>query len=406
MALLTSPLRLCRERMVDSSVSAIEFNFHSSPEAAVFQLDWLPVYGRKTYLKALQNGTGEAGYFQFPEVRVDGEVVALGCFQELHLTRDEFFQLGQWFPNERGLVQRLENTFKSIISKRDGVMKILVAGNCQISGPYGLFFHPDFPLSKRAEVWTTLLKRLASDFGPYSIVLVKDISEDGPEYTGFSRLSDYNETRALPVMQMEIQHDWTRFEDYLQAMSAKYRIRAKAALKKGQELDVQLWGRAEVEQNAGRIMELYEQVFAKAQFRLRKVDIAYFLSLFHLEPDFRFRVWLHKGVLVGFSTLLVNGKQGDAHLIGLDYASNKQFSLYLNMLYHYVHDAIEMKLRVLDLGRTAMEIKSSVGAVPVNYPVFVKLKNPVLNSLACMLAGKSEPEPWVQRHPFRLDNAG
>lgn len=405
MALLTSPLRLCRERMVDSSALAVEFRFHSNPENPVFQLDWLPVYGRMTYLSALQRGTGEAGHFQFPEVRMDGEVVAVGCFQELHLKRDEFFELGQWFPNERGLVQRLENTFKSIISKRDGVMKILVAGNCQISGPYGLFFHPDFPLSRRAGVWTSLLKRLAADAGPYSIVLVKDITEDGPEYAAFSRQSDYNETRALPVMQMEIQPDWTRFEDYLQAMSAKYRIRAKAALKKGQELEVKLWGRAEVEQHATRIMELYEQVFTKAQFRLRKVDIAYFLSLFDLEPDFRFRVWLHKGIPVGFSTLLVNGKQGDAHLVGLDYASNRQFSLYLNMLYQYVSDAIDLRLRVLDLGRTAMEIKSSVGAVPVNYPVFVKLKNPVLNSLACMLAGKSEPEPWVQRHPFRDENA-
>lgn len=403
MALFTSSLRLCRERSAGSLSSAMQLLIHDSPDSPVFQAGWLPVYGRSTYLRALQQGSGPDSHFVFPEIRVDGEVVALGCFQELHLSREAFFELGQWFPNESGLIQRLEHAFKGLISKREGVMKILVAGNCQISGPYGLFFHPDFPLSLRAELWSALLRRLSADAGTYSITLIKDIPEQGADYKVFSNAGDFNETRALPVMKMEIQPEWQRFDDYLKALSAKYRIRAKAALKKGQPLELQLWGRAELSQHGERIMELYEQVFARAQFRLRKIDLSYFLSLFDLDPDFRFRVWLHQGKPVGFSTLLLNGKQADAHLVGIDYEANKSFSLYLNILYQYVSDAIELRMRTLDLGRTAMEIKSSVGAVPVNYPVFVKLKNPLLNSLACLLAGKSDPEPWIQRHPFRQE---
>ncbi len=403
MAFFTSSLRLCRERNAGSLSSAMQLLIHDSPESPVFEADWLPIYGRSNYLNALQLGSGGDSYFLFPEIRVDGEVIALGCFQELHLSREAFFELGQWFPNERGLIQRMENTFKSLISKREGLIKILVAGNCQISGPYGLFFHPNFPLSLRAEVWASLLGRLSADAGTYSITLIKDIPELGADYRVFSNLSDFNETRALPVMKMEIKHDWQQFDDYLKALSAKYRIQAKAALKKGLQLEHQLWGKAEVAQHGERIMELYEQVFARAQFRLRKVDLSYFLSLFDLGPDYRFHVWLHQGQPVGFSTLLLNGKQADAHLVGIDYEANKSFSLYLNILYQYINDAIVLRTRTLDLGRTAMEIKSSVGAVPVNYPVFVKLKNPLLNSLACLLAGKSETEPWVQRHPFRQE---
>jgi hypothetical protein len=99
--------------------------------------------------------------------------------------------------------------------------------------------------------------------------------------------------------------------------------------------------------------------------------------------------------------MIMDYDRADAHLIGLNYETNKSHSLYLNMLYQYVEDSISAQVKVLDLGRTAMEIKSTVGAIPVDLSVYLKLKNPLLNGLACMLAGSSSSEAWVQRHPFK-----
>jgi hypothetical protein len=51
-----------------------------------------------------------------------------------------------------------------------------------------------------------------------------------------------------------------------------------------------------------------------------------------------------------------------------------------------------------------MEIKSTVGAVPVEFQPLVKIRNTILSGLTCVLMENSSPEPWIQRHPFREES--
>jgi predicted N-acyltransferase len=237
---------------------------------------------------------------------------------------------------------------------------------------------------------------------PYSILLVKDLNGKSDQMDLLWRRDNFTSTQALPVMQMQIMSQWESFSDYIAAMGSKYRIRAKAARKKGRELVVQRWNTQQVAENINEIMNLYQQVYQRARFRLQKVNEEYFINLSMMESDkFIFNAWLENGQLVGFSTMFLDQKRADAHLIGLNYDTNKSHSLYLNMLYQYVEDAILSRVELLDLGRTAMEIKSTVGAIPIDLSVYLKLKNPLLNGLACMMAGNTVPENWIQRHPFR-----
>jgi len=122
-----------------------------------------------------------------------------------------------------------------------------------------------------------------------------------------------------------------------------------------------------------------------------------------LGEHFQFKVYLNNDVLIGFTTFFIGENQSDAHLIGIDYSANKQFSLYQNMLYDYIEEGIKVQTKSIDFGRTAMEIKSTIGAVPVESQVLVKMRNPLLNGLACLLMDSSAPVPWIQRHPFRED---
>ena len=91
----------------------------------------------------------------------------------------------------------------------------------------------------------------------------------------------------------------------------------------------------------------------------------------------------------------------DAHLIGMDYAYNRSHSLYLNMIYRYIQVALELGVKFVDFGRTAMEIKSTAGAIPQELDVLIRLKSVVGNKLAKRLSTKIKSEDWIQRHPFK-----
>ena len=54
----------------------------------------------------------------------------------------------------------------------------------------------------------------------------------------------------------------------------------------------------------------------------------------------------------------------DAHFIGIDYSKNKEFAIYPRILNDYVRLGIETKSNQINLGRTASEIKSTLGAKP------------------------------------------
>ena len=85
--------------------------------------------------------------------------------------------------------------------------------------------------------------------------------------------------------------------------------------------------------------------------------------------------------LVGFLTALVNKNALDAHFIGLDYELNKSHAIYPRILNDYVRLGIEKQVSSINLGRTASEIKTTIGANPLELSCYIKHKNPFLNSL-------------------------
>ncbi len=66
-----------------------------------------------------------------------------------------------------------------------------------------------------------------------------------------------------------------------------------------------------------------------------------------------------------------------------------------------VEESLQVGARRLLLSRTALEIKSSIGAVAEPAYVYMAHVNPLLNSLVPLSVGLLEPvEVWEPRHPF------
>jgi len=280
---------------------------------------------------------------------------------------------------------------------------ILMVGNPHVSGSYATVFRPGTSEADKAELLRYMMAQTQLVEGPFDVWIVKDCSVNIELKS--KRAAAFIPVPTLPLMQVTIKPEWNTFDDYLNAMSAKYRMRAKAALKRAVDLETEIWQASNILAHQKEIEDLYGRVFNSAKFRFHPIPFAYIKKLiqFPNESPYRFRVWKHAGKLVGFSLLLHNGSSADAHLVGLDYDYNRSHALYLNMLYRYLGDCIELRVHHLNLGRTAMEIKSTVGAEPYEHFVYFKFKSRLRHNLASCLASSISNEPWVQRHPFKTD---
>ena len=72
------------------------------------------------------------------------------------------------------------------------------------------------------------------------------------------------------------------------------------------------------------------------------------------------------------------------------------------MLYDLLEEAVNTNAKKLDLSRTAMAIKSSVGAIPHKLYLYLKVRNNFLNLFTSKGLKYLIPEiEWEQRNPFK-----
>ena len=91
-----------------------------------------------------------------------------------------------------------------------------------------------------------------------------------------------------------------------------------------------------------------------------------------------------------------------AHFVGIDYALNKERAIYQRMLYDYVAMAIEKNLSAINFGRTASEIKSSIGATPQDLTCYVRHKKSITNRFLKPFLKDIAPTPFRQKMPFKI----
>ena len=92
----------------------------------------------------------------------------------------------------------------------------------------------------------------------------------------------------------------------------------------------------------------------------------------------------------------------DTYFLGYDETIQKEKMLYLNMLYDMVAYAIKKQFKHVIFARSAMEIKSSVGAHPEEVYGIIKHHNSLLNIFMSRLFPYFDPKiQWKQRNPFK-----
>lgn len=284
--------------------------------------------------------------------------------------------------------------------------KILTCGNTFVSGEHGIYIRPD--QDKKTVInqsvagllhFVETVPNLKSEVDAF---MVKDFAEETLASTDDLEDEGFYSFQVDPNMVMTLRPDWQDFDDYLAAMRTKFRVKAKKALEKSATLRVEALTAARMEALEPQLTQLYKSVASNASFNLGDFSLgAYVHLLNNLGNRYFVNAYWQESQLVGFASGMITDDSVDAHFVGIDYEVNRTYAVYQRMLYDYISMAIAHKARYLVLGRTASEIKSSVGAEPRDMTIYLRHKKTIPNKILSLFLRKIEPTAFVQKHPFK-----
>lgn len=361
---------------------------------------------KRDFLKGIENCPPSGTCFIYIVFTKNGKRIGIAYTQVKHFNAKESIQAE---VESQGFFQKINNKIKNSLANRMD-FDALVLGNLLLTGNHGYHFLAG--ALNEADTFLVLRDGINQAIDIFekkhgrkiSAVLCKDYENKDRKATGQLLNANYSEFQIQPSMAMDLDPSWKTFEDYQAAMLSKYRVRSKRAAKKGVLLKVEELSEDLLRLYRGRMFELYDKISANAGFNVIRLGETYFLSLKEQLGD-RFKVfgYFDGEELVGYHTLILNEKELEAHFLGFDPAYNPKAQIYLNMLYNMIRYGIEEgNYHRIVFARTALEIKSSVGAVPHEMFCYLRHKNNVSNKLFKQILNFLEPKTeWQQRHPFK-----
>lgn len=340
------------------------------------------------------------GYLVFYRGQQPAGVAALQCVTFIGRER-----LNQSAPPNANLWTRMGQKMKQVVSNQIQ-FDTLLCGNLLATGEHGWWFderylHLEDGLVLLEEGLAIARRTMSSGGALPAVTMVKDTAPQRMAARKFLSNKRFAEFEIQPNMRMAL--PYSSFEEYLGEMSTKYRTRAKRAFKKlGNITKVEL-SLADLQRERDTMYQLYRSVLEGADFNLITLNPYYFINLKRtLGDQFRLFGYYQEGVLVSFYSMLHNYLHVEAHFLGYDKSKNHEHQLYLNMLYDMVGYGIKHHFTEVIFARTALEIKSSVGAEPEALYCHLLHHNPLVNPIAgCMLEYVKPVEQWVQRRPFK-----
>jgi hypothetical protein len=207
---------------------------------------------------------------------------------------------------------------------------------------------------------------------------------------------------AEPFMNLTIQAEWESFNDYLSAMSSKYRVRTKKVLSNSEAY-------VKIELLHNQANEWIPQCAQMLGHTLKDKTLAISPRLSNMLHTFvralksQFKVWGYykDGALCGFISAIESEHGLYAMHLGLtDQAAEDQ--LYQRMMYDVIEFGILQKDEFVCLGRTATEIKSTMGAVPVENSYVFYAKNKIIRNIIALYKNRFyKPKSYQLRNPFK-----
>ncbi len=360
------------------------------------------IFLQKQYLKALEQACPKNINLYYIAVFSQDSIVGIAIVQHVQLYLNNMFR--------QVSTTCIQDVLKKILFKflRGN---ILVVGNLTHTGQHGLYFMSskiDFgsflnEIYKALKSITIQVKSKSKKTIRMHVFKDYFTSNAITKQTQFITSNKLHKVFVQPNMLMPIDENWNDFKTYNAALNKKYRTRLKRAKKRLGEVYKKELSLNDIKTNAKQLHDLYLNVSNNAKFNTFILPENHFYSLKkQLLDNFKVYGYFLNDALVGFYTLIINNKHLETYFLGYDTAHQYNNQLYLNMLYDMAEYGINNKFKTVVYARTAMEIKSSVGAKPYPMLVYLKHTNLFLNAmLKPVFKFISPKQNWEERHPFK-----
>jgi len=284
---------------------------------------------------------------------------------------------------------------------------VLFIGNNMLSGQNAYCFSNEIEFDDFFTALKLASEKLALDFKNQGkkihLLNFKDFNSDDSEKFNINLLKEHYQFNTQPNMVFEIPEEWNSEADYINVLHKKYRDQYKRARKKCVGIVKRKLNLQEIKDNQETIYDLYFHVAKNAPFNtffLAKNHFSVFKE--QLKDNFLFYGYFENDKLIGFNTLIKNGRAMDTYFLGYDDTIQREKMLYLNMLYDMICYSIKKGYKEIVFARTALEIKSSVGAKPINMYGFMKHTNKLIDKNISKIFKYLEPKvEWNQRNPYK-----
>lgn len=325
-----------------------------------------------------------------------------------------YFQLKYVRLSENLRIQdadKVSRVQKAILPLRNAIVKsiqyqTLICGNLLVTGPYGVDFTqvetPEEMFLIVSKAMDVVKNNLEKEGIVVELMLIKDVFEPQiPEKK--KNQYGYTKFKVQPKMVFLLRSHWNIMGDYLSELRSKYRVRANKAFELGRALERKILTYEDLVAHRNVIFNLYKNISDQAGFNAFLLQPDYFENLkLALGNSIEFNAYWLDGKIVAFYSVIINHDTLNAHFLGYNPDDNLRYKLYLNMLLDIIGEGIERKMKKIDFSRTAIEIKSTVGAAPEDLYLFVKHANPIMNKSLDALISIINPEyKYMMRHPFK-----
>lgn len=344
-----------------------------------------------SYLKALTHSPPKGYSFGFVIFFQETIPIGITVFQKFSFRAIESVQLSPrdgWF--KRWLLQKIN-------------FQVLVCGNSMITGEYLFHFHSSIEEQQGLDlIFQTVTVVKKEIWQEIDLITFKEFFSTRQ----FHIPKSYNQLSIQPNMILVVKDSWNQMEDYVWNLKSKYRTQVKRTFRKFEPLERKVLRVEEIWEQRAVIHQLYLQVVQNQDLNVAQLTLDYFYQMqLQLGDDFRLVAYFRSAQIVGFYTTIANGKELVGHFLGYERSLNPSHQLYFNSLLDIVKDGIELGFQQITFARTALEIKSALGATPNPMHGYVRHYHPILNRLLGLLLRYYSPDSsWIARHPFKTNS--
>ena len=377
------------------------YSFEIYNSVSLLPLEWNSlttdnIFLTREYLEVLENSSPVNMICHFIAIFEEQKLIGIALTQFLFAEKlDSFGDRDQCFKTS---VRNF--AFKNFASH------VLFVGNNMLTGQNAFAFDKNAKQSKAIKILHKAINQLKKDLKAKGkkvhITSIKDFTATDIEPFQAEFKNNYTFS-TQPNMIFEINENWKTEQDYIDALSKKYRDQYKRARKKSDGILKQKMTLSDIKKYEDIIYDLYFHVAKNAPFNtffLARNHFSFFKEI--MKDDFLLYGYFLDEKLVGFNTLIKNGDAMDTYFLGYDETVQREKMLYLNMLYDMIGYSVKKGFKKIIFARTALEIKSSVGAKPVKMYGLITHSNALINHNIGRFFNYLEPKTnWQERNPFK-----